>query len=124
MMHEGGPDASAIEQQVNPQFLQGASQLPPDIFDAAAVSSLAQSPAVKEMVGQYVPNLEKAIDNLGRNMLTLWMQEGELKGDVGEEAYAQLEDRLRTTFTNLGDLVLNLNQSAHVIPGRNERGLT
>jgi hypothetical protein len=122
MMGQDGPNAQALEQEINPQFLDQASQLQSDdIFDAAAVSSLAQSPAIKELVGQYVPNLEKALDNLGRVLLSLWIQEPDLKGDVGEAAFADLEDNLRTTFRNLGDLVLKLSQSAHTIRSPLER---
>ena len=122
MMGQDGPNANALEEEINPQFLEQAGQLQSDdIFDAAAVSSLAQSPAIKELVAQYVPNLEKALDNLGRVILSLWMQEPDLKEDVGDAAFADLEDNLRTTFKNLGDLVLKLSQSAHTIRGPLER---
>ena len=122
MMGEDGPNANALESEINPQFLDQAAQLESDdIFDAAAVSSLAQSPAIKELVAQYVPNLEKALDNLGRVILSLWMQEPDLKSDVGDAAFADLETNLRTTFKNLGDLVLKLSQSAHTIRGSLER---
>lgn len=120
MMGPDGPSAEMLAQQVNPQFLGGAAGLSPDVFDAAAVSSLAQSPAIREMVGQYLPNLEKALDNLGRVLLSLEMQEPELKEQIGEMAFSQLEDNLRSTFRSLGDLVLQLSQSAHVIPGQSE----
>ena len=122
MMGQDGPSANALEEEINPQFLEQAGQLQSDdIFDAAAVSSLAQSPAIKELVAQYVPNLEKALDNLGRVVLSLWMQEPDLKTDVGDAAFADLEDSLRTTFKNLGNLVLKLSQSAHTIRGPLER---
>lgn len=122
MMGQDGPNERALEEEINPQFLEQAGQLQSDdIFDAAAVSSLAQSPAIKELVAQYVPNLEKALDNLGRVILSLWMQEPDLKTDVGDAAFADLEDSLRTTFKNLGDLVLKLSQSAHTIRGPLER---
>jgi len=122
MMGPDGPSAHAIESQINPQFLEQAAALASgDVFDAAALSSLAQSPAVKELVGQYLPNLEKALDNLGRVLLTLWLQEPTLRGDVGEAAFADLEDNLRSTFKNLGDLVLKLSQSAHALRGPDER---
>ena len=125
MMGESGPDASTIEQQINPQFLDQAAQLQQDdIFDAAAVSSLARSPLLKGLVGQYVPNLEKGLDNLGRIMLTLWMQEGDLKSDIGEEAFTQLEDRLITTFQNLGNIVLDLNRNAHILPDQGVHALS
>jgi hypothetical protein len=118
MMGPDGPSTNGFGQEVNPQFLQQASQLPGDMFDAAAVASLAQSPAVKEIVGQYLPNLEKAVDNLGRVLLSLEMQEPTLKQEVGEAAFTDLEETLRSTFRGMGDLVLKLSQSAHSIEGQ------
>lgn len=125
MMGMDGPNAQSLSSEINPQFLQQASQLQSaDIFDAAAVSSLAQSPAIKELTSQYVPNLEKAIDNLGRVMLTLWMQETTLKKEIGEVTFASLEDNLRGTFKSLGDLVLKLSQGSHTMPGQFENDAT
>lgn len=116
MMGPDGPSADTLSSQINPQFLSGAAALPGgDIFDAAAVSSLAQSPAVRDMVAQYLPNLEKALDNLGRVLLSLEMQEPDLKEEIGELAFTSLEDNLRTTLRGMGDLVLHLSQSAHVL---------
>lgn len=121
MMGPDGPSAQGLGGEINPQFMGQAAQLQSDdIFDAAAVSSLAQSPAVKELVGQYLPNLEKALDNLARVLLTLWMQEPDLKAEIGDVAFADLEDNLRSTFKSLGDLVLKLSQGAHAIKGQYE----
>ena len=125
MMGPDGPSASTLADQINPQFLGAASALHSgDLFDAAAVSSLAQSPAVKELVGQYLPNLEKALDNLNRVLLSLWMQEPQLKADIGESTFADLEDNMRTTQRNMGDLVLRLSQGAHVLKGQFEHEAT
>ena len=121
MMGQDGLSASAMEQQVNPQFLEQAAQLQSDdVFDAAALASLAQSPILKDLVSQYMPNLEKALDNLGRTLLTLYMQEPELKQELGESSFRDLEDNLRATTKSMGDLVLRLNQNAHVIKGQFE----
>ena len=121
MMGEDGLSANNMAAQVNPQFLDQAAQLQSDdVFDAAAVSSLAQSPVVKEMIGQYLPNLEKALDNLGRVLLTLWMQETDLKTEIGETTFSNLEDNLRTTTKNMGDLVLKLSQGGQIIKGQFE----
>lgn len=122
-MGADGPAASAVEQEINPQFLGQAGQLQSaDVFDAAAISSLAQSPVVKEMVAQYLPNLEKSLDNLARVLLTLWMQEPDLKSDIGEATFADIEDNVRSTFRNMGDLVLRLSQDSHAMKGQFERG--
>jgi len=118
MMSEDGFNNHMLEQQINPQFLGQAAQLANgDVFDAAAVSALAQSPMVKELVSQYVPNLEKALDNLARIILTMWMQESALKTEIGEEGYSELEDKLLTTHRDMGDLVLRLSQNANVLKG-------
>ncbi len=108
VMPVDGPNGHALDTEVNPQFLQQASALPPDIFDVAAVATLMQSPELHAVVGQHLPNLEKAVDNLARVLLTLWMQESDLKERVGESVFDALEQNLGSTFKSLGDIVLRL----------------
>jgi hypothetical protein len=116
---DDSPDALAA--QVNPQYMDAAGQLNDSgIFDAAALSSMAQSPALKDMVGAYLPNLEKSLDNVGRVLLTLWMDESKIKADIGNETFVALEDNLRTVFKNLGDLILKMNQNTLVMRGPND----
>lgn len=108
MMPEDGPNSHAIESEINPRFLEQAGALQPDVFDAAAVATLVQSPALHAVVGQHLPNLEKAVDNLARVLLTLWMQESDLKERVGETTFDGLEQNLCSTFKSMGDIVLRL----------------
>jgi len=108
MMPADGPNSNALASEVNPQFLQQAGALQPDVFDAAAVASLVQSPALHAVVGQHLPNLEKAVDNLARVLLTLWMQESDLKERVGDTTFDGLEQNLSSTFKSMGDIVLRL----------------
>ena len=116
MMPPDGPNAQTLPQEVNPHFLDQAAQLhSADMFDAAAVATLAQSPALHGIVGQYLPNLEKAVDNLARVLLTLWMQESDLKPQIGEQTFSGLEDNLQTTFKGLGDLVLRLSRGVQAV---------
>jgi len=121
MTEDGSGALGLTPDQINPQFLDQAGQLQSDgVFDAAAVATLAQSPSVKQMVGQYVPTLEKSLDSLGRILLSMWMQEGKLKGEIGEEAFQDLENNLQTTHKTLGALVLKLSQGAHALEEPNE----
>jgi hypothetical protein len=116
MMPPDGPNAMALPQEVNPQFLDQAAQLhSADMFDAAAVATLAQSPALHGVVAQCLPNLEKTVDNLARVRLTLWMQEGELKPQIGEQTYSELDENLQSTFKGIGDLVLRLTRGVQAI---------
>lgn len=111
-----------LMQQVNPQFIEQAGNLQDaGAFDAAALASLSQNPSMKDLVAGYLPNLEKALDNLGRVLLTLWMDEVRIKDDIGDEAYIGLEDNLRTTFRGLGDLLLKINRNTLVMGGGTSR---
>lgn len=110
------PSAMEIQNQVNPQFLEQAGALnDAGAFDAAAIASMAQAASFRDMVVDYVPTLERALDNLGRIMLSLWLQESELKEQIGEEEYADLEDNLRAVFDGLGNLILQINRNAIVL---------
>lgn len=122
MMNADDGSVESIMNQVNPQFMQQAGQLnDAGTFDAAALSSMAQTPALKDLVGAYVPNLEKSLDNIGRVLLSLWMDESRIKEDIGTETYIGLEDNLRTVFKGMGDLILKINQNTAIMRGPNDR---
>lgn len=115
-MNTESPSAMEIQNQVNPQFLEQAAGLADqNAFDAAAIASMSQNPSFRDMVIDYVPTLERALDNLGRVMLTMWMQEGDLKQQLGDEDYSDLEDNIRAVFEGLGELILQMNRNAIVM---------
>lgn len=121
MMAADDGDVNSMAQQVNPQFMEQAGQLnDAGTFDAAALATMAQSPVLRDLVQAYLPNLEKSLDNIGRVLLTLWMDESHVKEDVGAETFVALEENLRTTFKGLGDLILKVNQNALVMRDKNE----
>jgi hypothetical protein len=125
MMNADDGSVESIMNQVNPQFLEQAGNLnDAGAFDAAALSSMAQTPALKDLVGAYVPNLEKSLDNIGRVLLSLWMDESKIKQDLGAETFISLEDNLRTVFKGLGDLILKINQNTAVMRGPNDMAAT
>lgn len=98
---------------MDPAMMQQASGLAdPAMFDAAAIGSLAEHSSLKDLVSQYVPTLEKSIDHLGRILLTLWIKGSDLREQLGEETFSGLEDRLRSLFKGMGDLVLRVNQTS------------
>jgi hypothetical protein len=110
---EGEPSPEMMAEQINPELVEQADELNNNrVFDTAAISMLAASPLVQEIVSSYVPNLERAVDNLGRILLSLWAKEDEVKAAVGDEDFAMLEDKTRNVFRGLGDVILTLNKSA------------
>jgi len=115
-MNTEEPSATEIQNQMNPQFLEQAGALQDaDVFDAAAIASMSRSPSFQSMVTDYVPTLERALDNLGRILLSMWMQEAELRENIGEEEYGDLEDNIRAVFDGLGRLILSMNKNAIVL---------
>jgi hypothetical protein len=113
MMDQETVSPEMVAQQINPQMVdQAAAFNDQGMFDTAAVAMLAAAPVLQDIVSAYVPNLEKAVDNLGRVLLTLWMKEKETKSAIGDEEFISLEDKLRTVFKNMGDIVLGLSHNA------------
>ena len=112
MMDQEGFSPEQVAEQINPEMAEQAQQFNDQgMFDTAAVSMLSSSPILQDIVSSYVPSLEKAIDNLGRILLSLWMKETETRESIGDEAYVQLEDKLRGLFRNLGEVVLSLSHN-------------
>jgi hypothetical protein len=113
MMDQESTSPEMIAQQINPGMVDQAEDFQSrGLFDAAAVGMLAEAPLLQEIVSTYVPNLEKAIDNLGRILTTLWMKEDETKNAIGDEMFIKLEEKLRNVFKNLGEIVLDLSHNA------------
>ena len=114
MMDEGAmatPDE--VASQINPALAEQAAEFQDQgMFDTAAIAMLAAAPILQDIVASYVPNLERGVDNLGRVLLTLWMKEKETKEAVGDEQFLTLEDKIRTVFKTLGDVVLSLSHNA------------
>lgn len=108
MAAEGGP------------MMEEAAQLQdPEAFEATAIGTMAADANLRESAGEYMPTLEKALDSLGRILMTLWMREDELRKDVGEADFTNLETRLQSVFDNLGGLILRVNQTALISPEEN-----
>jgi hypothetical protein len=107
-----GPQAMEIANNAGPMMEEAAALNDPEAFEATAIGALASESDLGESVASYVPNLEQALDNLGRILLTLWMREDNLREELGEQDFSDLEKRLRSVFENLGQLVLRLNQTA------------
>ena len=109
---EEAQSAEMMAAQGGPMMEEAAMLEDPEAFEATAIGAMATDSDLREAVASYIPNLEKAVDNLGRILLTLWMKEGELRAEIGEQDFTDLEKRLQTVFANLGALVLKINQTA------------
>jgi len=101
---------------INPELMQESQAVQdPSVFDSSAIASLADSATMTEAVSMYIPTLMRALDHLGRILVTLWMKGPELKQELGEEKYNTLEDKMRNIFRGMGELMLRMNQQTQII---------
>jgi len=92
-----------------PGMMEQAMQLEdPEMFDAAAVASIASSNDYDISVGQFMPVLREALDGLGRLLVEFRMKAGELKASIGDEMYSSLRDRLEALFQDFGATLIQL----------------
>jgi len=105
------PNPALFSEQIAPQFLNQAMELDQDgVFDASAVASLANVRSIRDLLQNYTPSLDNALDRLGRTLLLLYVKSKQIRERIGEEAYTSLEQVVRDVFRMLGDAVLSLEQ--------------
>lgn len=116
IMRTEEPSANEIASQINPAFLENAANLhETGAFDAGSIASLANNANLASSSSQYAAGLEDSVDDLGRTLLTLYMQESELKDRLGDDTFVKLETQLRDTFKGLGALVLSLTHNTAML---------
>jgi len=105
------PNPALFAEQVAPQFLDQAMELDQaGVFDASAVASLANVRSIRDLLQNYTPSLDNALDRLGRTLLLLYVKSKQIRERIGEEAFTSLEQVVRDVFRMLGDAVLSLEQ--------------
>jgi len=103
--------------QMDPSLMQaGMDMQNPEIYNLGAIKSIAQDPHVKEMLLEYTPNLEKAMDSAGRLLLTLWVEGSMHLEELGEDKFRELESSARNTFKEIGNLLLLLSKRPESMP--------
>jgi hypothetical protein len=90
--------------------MQAAGMGQQTVFDHSMLGSLAQITDVSELINQYLPDLEAALDKLGRLLFLYWWHQEQFKESFGITKMKELEDRLRNVFKTFGELVLDLKQ--------------
>jgi len=104
----------------SPMMAEAQKLNDPAAFEATAIGALAAHGNLKDTVTNYIPTLEEALDSLGRILMTLWIKETELREEMGENDFAELETQLMTVFDNLGSLILTINQTAMPVTSDDE----
>ena len=78
-----------------------------EAFDAAVAGSLLQEDPFNESLATELPNIESAMDSIAKILVTLQLRNSELKEQMGEEDFLQLETNMRKVLGGLGDIILS-----------------
>jgi hypothetical protein len=116
-----GMDASMTDpstydpmQNIDPNAQQTAQQAyannQKEVFDTTMISNMLQAVRQDSMVDRYLGDINKALDRLGRILFMFYWHNEEFMEHYGKRDLPELEDTLRNSFENLGDLVLFLRQ--------------
>jgi hypothetical protein len=116
VMTQDSTSPELIAQQINPERAEQAADLnSAGVFDTAAVNMLSHVPVYQDILITYLPGIEQNVDTLGRLLLSLRMKSTDLKQTLGDEPFVNLEEQLRSLFSQTGDVVLKLKK---IIPLR------
>lgn len=93
--------------------VQQAAQLgQKDIFDSTVLAAMLRTRTDTGMVDQYIGDLLRALDRLGRILFKMYWHYAEFEERYGKKDMPELEDTLLYSFETLGDLTLFLMRKA------------
>lgn len=81
-----------------------------DVFDTSMIGSLVKSVRDDSMVDSHLGDLMKGLDKLGRILFSFYWHRDKFEDRYGKKDLPELEDGLRNSFEQLGDLLLFLKQ--------------
>lgn len=81
-----------------------------DVFDTATIGSLLKIHHDDAMIDELLPGLMDGLDKAGRLLFLFYAHNDKFEERYGKTEMPELEDSLRTTFEDLGDLCLYLKQ--------------
>jgi hypothetical protein len=83
-----------------------------DVFNAAAISALANVGDVSAEIEEYLPAMMKALDKLGRTLFLFYWHGEDIQERYGKTEAKSLEDDISNLFENLGDTIIKLKKNA------------
>lgn len=102
-----GPDPMAAQTAG-----QAASTGQREIFDTAAVGGLLKTTRDDQLSDKFLGDLMKGLDRIGRILFLLYWHQDQFQERYGKTEIPELEDSLRNSFEDVGDLVLFLKQKS------------
>jgi hypothetical protein len=81
-----------------------------EIFDTSILGGLLKTTRDDQLTDRYLGDLMKGMDRVGRILFQLYWHREAFEERYGKQHVPELEDMLRNSFEDMGDLVLDLKQ--------------
>jgi len=81
-----------------------------EVMDVSVLRNLAMTTQVADLIGDYLPDLMRGMDRVGRLLFLFYWHNDEFKEKYGNEDMAELERSLRDVFQSMSDLILYLSK--------------
>ena len=92
-----------------PMSMEAAMNLQdPDLFDAAALTSLGNNAELAQSLSAYLPVFQECLDKLARLLLEMRMQAAKYREAYGDQAYQSITEQLSDTMEALGTALLDI----------------
>jgi hypothetical protein len=87
-----------------------------EVFDTSVLSGLVDKADVSDLRRDYVADMVKGMDKIGRMLFLYYWHNDEFEDRYGKEDLQKLEDTLKDVFISTGDLVLFLKEKTAYTP--------
>ena len=104
------PASAPPEPQILAQLQQAAATGQKEVLDTSLLSNLLRGSRDDTLIDKYLGDLVKGLDRIGRLLFNYYWHHDEFEDRYGGSDLPELEDSLRNSFEDLGDLVLFLKQ--------------
>lgn len=105
-----GQSQPALPQQSVDAIMQAAQSGERDVFDVANISQLINKSDIDTPLDKYMSDLQLAMDRLGRIYFLMLFHGDKFSERFSQEDLPSMEESVRNTFLNLGELILKLKE--------------
>lgn len=87
----------------------------PQIFEHGVVGSLVQTYDAVSAVDQYIPDMEQALDKLGRLLFLFYWKPRDFEDAYGTDDMSNMENQILSNFRSFGELTLELLKKSETL---------
>jgi hypothetical protein len=103
-------DSPAPDQETMESAMQAAESGQKEVFDTSMIGSMLKSMRNDSMIDQFIGDIVKGMDRLGRILFMLYWHKDEYEDRYGKQELPELESGLKTSFEAIGTVVLYLEE--------------